>query len=585
MLTFRQKILIANLFVFLSFLALMYPIASKSVKAIIFKSLEERATELLDKIIEAESAQDMINRLKLEESQLFFRVSILNDKGGILYDTHTKKLLGSSFKRGYIHKHPEVEHALKLGSGYAEGYSSIQKQDMTYYAKRFISHDDTYVIRTAFPYKHVTAMTDYVVYSFSILGIAILLLYSVMTWFILQHFTDPIEQIILAIKPYQEGEQDHIPEIHLSAASATDEFYSLAHTLNSLSERVQNQITTLTQERNEKEAVLESLSDGVIAVDETMKITFINDMALKMLKFKKEELLGQNFETIGNPEFQELLICTQEEQQICKISATLGERPKTFLFVVASPQGEEKGAILVLQDKSSHFRMLEMRKDFISNASHELKTPITIIQGFAETLHDNPGLPKETASEITQKIVYNCMRMTNIVKNLLILADIENLPRSRIQTLDLSDLVENTYHGLLSVYPDAVMDVHKESEDVTFAVDPDLMEVAIRNLFDNAAKYSTGAAQISVYLKKTKKHFTIKISDKGIGIPEQELDRVFNRFYTVSKTNPSKLKSSGLGLSIVETIIAKHYGKISATSSFGEGTTFTIQLPLEQPRR
>lgn len=582
MLSFRQKILVTNLFVVLIFLALMYPFANESVKTIIYRSLEERASELVGKFSEAKDIQDMIQILKAEKAQLFFRVSILNNKGGVIYDTHTKKVLRSSFQRGYIAHHTEVELALKLGTGYAQGYSSILDQEMTYVAKRFTAHGTTYVVRTAFPYKHVTAMTDYVVYSFSILGIAILLLYSLMTWFIIHHFTSPIQQIIQAVRPYQVGERENIPEIRLGSVTPSDEFYWLADTLNSLSAKVRAQIDTLIQERNEKEAILESLDEGVISVDEQMKIIYANDMALKMLDIKKSDILGQHFSILNKPQFHELLISCQDEQDIRQISSTLGKRPKYYLFVIAAPMGLKKGAILVLQDKSSHYRMLEMRKDFVANASHELKTPITIIQGFAETLHDNPELGREIFEEITKKIVCNCERMSTIVKNLLTLADIENLPRSKLQPCNLEHLIDSCKGEVLTVYPQTQIEVEKASDDVTLLADPDLLAVAIRNLFDNAAKYSTGPAQIKAHIERKEKHIVLSISDHGIGIPEEELENIFQRFYTINKKSKSPIKSSGLGLSIVETIIEKHFGKIIAQSKLGEGSTFTINLPIDR---
>lgn len=582
MLSFRQKILLANLIVVTIILALLLPIANTSVKRIVFNALEERATEIIAKIDPAKNFAEMLKLLKEEKAQLFFRVSILNDKGGVLYDTHTRKILMSSFIHGYIAYHPEVEQALIRGVGYSEGHSTILQQDMTYVAKRFSSHGKVFVIRTAFPYKHVTALSVYVVSGFFLLGIAILLLFSLMTWFIIHHFTDPIQQIVQAIKPYQVGEKEFIPEIQLDSATPTDEFFWLADTLNSLSRRVQNQIATLTQERNEKEAVLESLDEGVIAVNDKMLVTYANNMALKMLNLQKEDFLHHNFSVANKPEFQNLLIACQHKEQIFKTTATLGKRPKRYhLFVIAAPKGKEKGAILVLQDKSSHYRMLEMRKDFVANASHELKTPITIIQGFAETLHDNPDLVPKISSEITQKIVYNCQRMTNIITDLLTLADIENLPHSRLLRCDLSQIIERCQYTTLSVYPDAIIKIHVSTSNTFLIADPNLLEVAIQNLLDNAAKYSPSPAKIDITLERESKYLKIIIVDQGIGIAKGELDNIFQRFYKISKTKTSKIKSSGLGLSIVETIIEKHFGKISATSTLGEGTTFTILLPTK----
>lgn len=582
MLSFRQKILIANLAVIAVFLLLMYPLASKSVQSIIYNVLDQRATELSKKIQKAKDIPQLIKLLNREKANLFFRVSIITSNHGVIYDTHARKILRKAFQPGFVSEHPEVEDALRYGTGYSEGFSKLLQQNLTYVAKRFTSHNNTYVIRTAFPCEHIDDITEHVIFGFLLLGITMLLLYSLMTWFIIHHITNPIQKIIQAIKPYQEEKRYYIPEIKLNTTSPHDDFYKLAYTLNSLSQRVKNQIDTLVQERNEKEAVLESLDEGVLAVDDKMIITYANKVALKILSLEKEKILYHNFSCIDKPDFYDLLTTCQNEETTCKTTATIGKHPKYYLFIVAIPKGKEKGAILVLQDKSSHYRMLEMRKDFIANASHELKTPITIIQGFAEALHDNPELPKDTSSEITRKIVYNCQRMTAIITNLLTLADIENLPRSRLQKCNLSHIIENCYHDLMGVYPDAVVEIKKLTEDTSLIVDPDLLEVAIRNLFDNAAKYSESSVKITVTLdKQDSNHLKIAIADEGIGIPKNKIEYIFERFYTINKSSPCKMKSSGLGLSIVKTIIEKHLGKIFVSSEQGKGTTFTIFLPTD----
>jgi signal transduction histidine kinase len=222
-----------------------------------------------------------------------------------------------------------------------------------------------------------------------------------------------------------------------------------------------------------------------------------------------------------------------------------------------------------------------MRKDFIANASHELKTPITIIRGFAETLHDNPALPVETTQGITETIVNNCERMAALIKDLLQLADIENLPHSSLQDVYLVDSVQSCYDTLLSVYPDANMILEEEGVGNHKIIGaPDLIEMAIINLFTNAAKYCNGPSTMVVKIKEEQGKITLSFADNGIGIPAQDLDSIFYRFYTVDKAHSRKLGGTGLGLSIVKTIIEKHHGTISVESTVGVGTTFTIVFPV-----
>ena len=227
-----------------------------------------------------------------------------------------------------------------------------------------------------------------------------------------------------------------------------------------------------------------------------------------------------------------------------------------------------------------------MGKDFVANASHELRTPITIIKGYAETLHDHPDLGREKYVEITEKIGRNCIRMENLVKSLLTLTDIENISEDRFIETDLTILVENCRHTVRSVYSDANVTIDAPQKRILISADSGLLELALVNLLDNAAKYSEPPAQITIKIAPNLEgEVVVTISDQGRGIPEEDLEHIFQRFYRVDKTHSRRLGGAGLGLSIVRTIIAKHGGKIEAESKVGEGTTFTITLPVEHQQR
>ncbi len=334
------------------------------------------------------------------------------------------------------------------------------------------------------------------------------------------------------------------------------------------------------EERKEKETILESLGEGVITVDAEMNIRTVNFIGSKMIGKPRRQLTGKPF-PVDSPLLKSchfLLISAQEKLCVLTDSIFLGEAKKIYLELIAVPK--RSGAILVLQDKSSHHRVLEMGKDFVANASHELRTPITIIKGFAETLQDLPELPREMVVDITEKIVRNCQRMDTLVKNLLTLADLENLPDSGFQECDLVALSETGRQVVLAVYQDACIGIEKDSETLLVSADPDILELAIINLLDNAAKYSKDAAKIAIKLERNADEAIIAISDKGIGIPTPDLEHIFERFYTVDRARSRRLGGAGLGLSIVKTIIEKHHGTIKVASVLGEGTTFTIRLPI-----
>lgn len=580
MLSFRQKILISYLLVLLLLLLLLFPFASHTVRTITSKALKHRAKELILKLDDSEGLPNLIQSLRNEQPQFFFRVTLLNEQGRLLYDSHAENLIGVSLKNNYQATQAEINQALEEGTGYNEEFSSLMDQKMIYVARAFSFHDQILILRLAFPFREVDELIGQFEIGFLSLASIILLLFSVMTWIIINHLSRPIQQIIQAIKPYQEGVQEVIPTIELSHASSDkDDFVKLAQTLNSLSERIQNHIDTLISERNKRETILESLGEGVIAVDAKLIVNYANTVALKLLNVIREDLIGHPLSVTKENKLHILLKECLQQGKTVTTQVLLQHVPRIYLEVLAAPLDNRNGALLVLQDKSSHFKAVEMGKDFIANASHELKTPITIIRGFAETLHDHPDLPQAMSADITMKIVRNCKRMETLVKNLLTLADIENLPKSRLQECDLYDLASNCKQLILAVYPQTEIEIHAPSEPIYLIADPHLLELAIMNLLDNGAKYSTQPAKIDLYLDQKKDKVFIKVADKGIGIPPDDLDKIFDRFYTVNKAHSRKLGGSGLGLSIVKTIIDKHMGKISVTSTLGEGTSFHVMLP------
>ncbi|NGX58469.1 MAG: Sensor histidine kinase ResE [Chlamydiae bacterium] len=585
-LTLRKKIFLSYLVLFFAFMLLIVPFTDNLVKRIIVNSMDDQASELIAKIYKAPNHEALVRYLKGQKPVFFFRVGIITDEKKVLYDSHTKRVLGAEFSQEFVVQHPEVMEAFETGSGYNEEYSDILEQKFAYYAKAFDFHGKTYVLRTAFPFQYVQKLLNDFQVGFLLLSSVGLLSFSILTWYAIHRLTRPIEQIITAIKPYDEGFTKTIPEIVIHTTNPNDEFGRLAHTLNSLSSRIKRQISNLVDERQEKEAILESLVEGVIAVDKDMNVTFVNHMALQLLDFDKDELLGSNFKVANQPECEELLLSCHDAEEPKITSVQLGEGAHTvYLDLIAMPIKGKHGMVLVLQDKTTQYKISQMRKDFVANASHELKTPITIIMGFAETLHDAPEMPKDKVMNITGKIVANAERMNNVIQDLLILSDIENLPSSRLTEVDLHERAQHCRETLLTVFKDATVVIEKEmDDDPVMIADQYLMELAINNLFNNAAKYTDGPAEIAVTIKRDKGHLIFSVSDKGLGIPEADLEFLFQRFYTVNKAHSRKMGGSGLGLSIVSTIVEKHFGEISVESEgSGKGTTFTLRLPIERP--
>lgn len=579
MLSFRQKIFLSYLVIFLLFVVFLYPIVTTLVDKIHERYLKRQVTSLVQEVTQANTLDELLKNLKEKQNFLFFRVTLIDPHKGYIYDSHLK-IDDPQHENGDRHALPELDQALKTEGGYSVRYSSLFAQQMAYVAIAFDFHHEEYVLRASFPNEQILLLTHDLTFTFLFFTIVLLLLFGLLAWFTIHYLTKPIADILSTIRPFQEGKQEHLPQIKLY--NPVSEFGQLAATLNALSMRVESQIGKLTHEKKEKEAVLESLIEGVVAVDRNMQIIYMNRVAEIFFEVEPQDSVNQPFSKLDQPQCQALLETAQKEKR--QVSSTLKPKrgKKRFFDIIAAPSGHEGGAILVLQDKTGLHKVIERGQDFVANASHELKTPITIIRGFAETLHDHPELSREVCREITQKIVKNCTRMETLVKNLLTLAAVdEGIPDSRLKESDVIDLVEHAKQTLLTIHPQAKIEIETVgNEPYRIKLDSDLFLQAIINLLDNGIKYSKPPAHITVRVIKGDHELVLQVSDQGIGIPKEDLDRIFERFYAVDKSHSRNMGGSGLGLSIVQRIVDKHGGRIEVDSEIKKGTTFIITLPF-----
>ena len=229
---FRRKIITWQIILFVVFVAALFPLINRTVHRIVRDTLEENTADLIDAINDASSEKEMIELLKQQEFFSFYRMSILNDKGDLIYDSHLSRLLGPNFEPLTHTEHPEVEEALKNGIGYSISYSHLFKGKFAYVAERFIFQGKTYILRTAFPFVQLQELIQNFELGFLLFSFVVLLFFNTLIWVIFSRYTRPIGNIIEAIAPYQRGEMEEIPEIILpTKATADDEFIRLAKTL------------------------------------------------------------------------------------------------------------------------------------------------------------------------------------------------------------------------------------------------------------------------------------------------------------------------------------------------------------------
>ena len=339
------------------------------------------------------------------------------------------------------------------------------------------------------------------------------------------------------------------------------------------------------QNKEREQEILAALTEGVILCDVQGIIRAISPAAKKILELPKKKFLGSVFfqagdgvdpvlfdkccqilrKTMKTGDAQTLSFCVDREQLRCYDLKTRALRG-----------GNE--VILSLRDHITDQNLQQQGRNFIANAAHELRTPITIIKGFAETMMDLPKISEAMLCDFIEKIGRNCQRMENLVKNLLILADLDGFSVSRKQECDLVALIDSCVHTLLDTHEEAEVETWYNRDIITIFGDPDLLELAITNVLENGVKYSASTPTVKITIEELPEQVRLSIADCGVGIPKEDLDHIFDRFYTVDKARSRKLGGAGLGLSIVETIMQKHGAQVGIDSKVGSGTTVTFRF-------
>ncbi len=372
----------------------------------------------------------------------------------------------------------------------------------------------------------------------------------------------------------------------------TDGFFiaPLATSLNLLMNDLNDQVRTLTRERNERETILTSMVEGVILLDGALRIRTLNAAAARMFQNSTNDSIGRTLLDFGRNtalvDFAERVRGTvlPLEQSITLYRATL-------LHVQVhgiSLSGPGKTEVLLVLNDITRLKQLELvRKDFVSNVSHELKTPVTSIKGFVETLLDNEETDPETRNRFLSIILKHADRIHSIIEDLLSLARLEQ-NESPIETRenDVKTIIQASTELCSSAANAGNIWLSEEYSDYTRArVNESLLQQAVTNLIDNAVKYSPKGSHVEIRVEATPEELVISVIDNGAGIPAKDIPRIFERFYRVDRARSRDIGGTGLGLAIVKHIAIAHGGEVTVDSELGRGSTFTIRIPQHQSPR
>ena len=441
----------------------------------------------------------------------------------------------------------------------------------------------TGVVRTAARADAVDAAVRNIRLQVSAAGLSIALLAGGMMLGASRRVRGPLEAMRQGAERFARGDLGYKLELPPS-----EEMAGLAAALNQMAGQLEERIVTISRQGNEQDAVLASMVEGVLAVDTEERIISINAAAAALLNTAESGALGRGLqEVIRNADLRRFvsraLACDEPIEDDVVLRSDEERVLQARGTSLRGGRGQPVGAVIVLNDVT-HLRRLEnIRRDFVANVSHELKTPITSIKGFVETLLDGALQKPADAERFLRIVAKQADRLNSIIEDLLCLAKIE-------QSVDAADVVLQEYR-VCDVLQSAIDEcTPKASErricmrltcepEILAEMNPPLVEQAVMNLLDNAIKYSDDGSEVVVEAVRQASEIAIRVHDRGCGIEEEHLDRLFERFYRVDKARSRKLGGTGLGLSIVKHIVHVHGGHVTVDSAAGKGSTFTIFLP------
>jgi two-component system phosphate regulon sensor histidine kinase PhoR len=469
--------------------------------------------------------------------------------------------------------------------GMSVRFSNTLRQRMMYVAVP-VQRGDTVlgVVRLAMSLAEIEQVITQVQHRIILGGLMILVLAGAFSLIVSRRISRPLERIKRGAERFAQGDFSY----RLNTIGST-EVNTLAETMNQMAEQLEDRLQTLTRERNQREAVLSSMVEGVLAVDTTGHIISLNKAAARFFNvFQVDTAKGRSIEEVfRNVKLQKFIteVLEGRETRECEIAVQgtgtcyLQTRGTNLLGV----QGERIGAVVVFNDVSRLRRLENVRQEFVANVSHELKTPITAIKGFVETLLDGALDEPEEARRFLGIVAKHADRLNAIIEDLLTLSRLEQDGGKgmELQPVGLHGVMQSAAEVCSARASKKKIAIHIDCQpNLTAVVNPPLIEQALINLIGNAVKYSPENKTVTVRAASEPEGVTLSVQDEGFGIESEHLDRLFERFYRVDKGRSRQEGGTGLGLAIVKHIAQAHGGNVSVESTFGKGSSFSIFIPV-----
>ncbi len=550
-----------------------------------------------------QTAKDLEARARLIEGYL---TGLWNDAGsaqvdalckqlGALSDTRMTVILPDGKVLGDSHEKPnrmdnhgnrtEVAMALSGRIGVSTRYSNTLRQIMMYVAVPVVEAGKVVgSVRVSLPVTTIVHTLDVVYLRLSLVGLLVAVIAAVLSLLVSRRISRPLEEMTRGAQRFAQGRLDQPLPV-----SGAKEVAALAAALNRMAGELDERIRAKARQSNELEAVLSSMSEGVLAVDREERVLRINQAAARLMGGEVENSGGRRIlEVVRKAELQRFVARTLASNEVEEGDIVLhGPEGERFLQAHGAPlldlQGREIGALIVFSDVTRLRRLESMRKDFVANVSHELKTPVTAIKGSVETLLTGALSDAPAAERFLAIVARQATRLEAIIDDLLALSRIEQGAGQETIPLRRAAIRPVLLAAQQACQPAAAEKNLKLrlfcSDELQGKINAPLLEQAVVNLLTNAIKYSPTDATVVIDAAQLGDQLMIKVQDWGCGIANEHLSRIFERFYRVDPARSRKLGGTGLGLSIVKHIVQAHGGQVVVHSTPGEGSTFTLMLP------
>jgi two-component system phosphate regulon sensor histidine kinase PhoR len=532
--------------------------------------LQNLATALLPQVtpLFLENKEKELDRLVKDlGSDISTRITIVKSDGVVVADSEKDPLLMENHRF-----RPEILQVLGGEPGTSIRFSSTVQEEMLYVAVPIPGREKTAgVLRVSLFLADYNKLFSQVRNSILSSAIALSLIALLAAFLFSRNAARPVRELSAAARRLASG--DFTTRVFIRD---TGEMQDLASSFNYMIDEINKLFARLSDQSDQLRSIISSIQEGLLVFDPKGKITLCNESFKKIVQNSSME--GKFYwEVVRIPRFNELITKVREDKASYRVEE-LPLHDATFLCSISYlPEREE--TVVILSDITTMRRVERMKKDFVVNVSHELRTPLTAIKGFVDTLEETVEGTNKHYVEIIKR---HTDRLVNIVQDLLTLSELEE--RETLLTLEEVNPEELIRRISLLFEPR----MREKGLAWTWNIEPDVssikadsfkLEQALINLIDNAIKY-TERGTVTLSLKNRNGHIVIDVSDTGIGIPEEHLSRIFERFYVVDKSRSKRLGGTGLGLSIVKHIVLLHNGTIDVHSTPSNGTTFSICLPV-----